>query len=118
MRKATKKPMQVEFMTYEDFDKVLHNLRIQGVVKIEKNKIINLNSVIGKYDSERCGIYIASYVTGGRISEHNMWLCKYEIRTLEGDYEFTEQDVLIKSIKGELFPCKKGIFYATHDINE
>lgn len=39
----------------------------------------------------------------------------YVIPTLEGNHNFTPKDVLIKGIKGELYPCKIDIFKATYD---
>jgi len=39
----------------------------------------------------------------------------YIIPTLEGDYNFTPNDMLITGIKGEIYPCKIDIF---NDIYE
>lgn len=39
----------------------------------------------------------------------------YIIPTLEGEYSFTPKDMLITGIKGEIYPCKKDIFYATYE---
>lgn len=37
------------------------------------------------------------------------------IKTLEGtSYSITEQDVIIRGIKGEYYPCKKDIFEETY----
>lgn len=37
------------------------------------------------------------------------------IPTLEGQYEFTPNDMLITGVKGEIYPCKKDIFEATYE---
>lgn len=39
----------------------------------------------------------------------------YIIPTLEGEYSFTPKDMLITGIKGEIYPCKKDIFYDTYE---
>ena len=44
---------------------------------------------------------------------------KYTIKvnTLEGtSYDLTIEDVLIRGIKGEYYPCKKEIFHETYTI--
>lgn len=40
------------------------------------------------------------------------------IPTLEGDHEAQIGDMIIKGIKGELYPCKPDIFDATYDAVE
>jgi hypothetical protein len=45
-----------------------------------------------------------------RTPEHH-WI----IRTLEGDMKITKGDFIIKGVKGEFYPCKPDIFYATYD---
>ena len=37
------------------------------------------------------------------------------IPTLEGDHEASLGDMIIKGVKGELYPCKPVIFTATYD---
>ena len=37
------------------------------------------------------------------------------IPTLEGDMKATFGDYIIKGVKGEFYPCKPDIFYATYD---
>lgn len=40
-----------------------------------------------------------------------------QVKTLEGtSYDVTTDDVIIRGVKGEYYPCKKDIFYATYDI--
>lgn len=43
------------------------------------------------------------------------WTHEYYIKTLEGDMKITEGDFIIKGVKGEFYPCKPDIFYATYD---
>ena len=37
------------------------------------------------------------------------------VDTLEGQYKATENDYIIKGIKGEFYPCKPDIFEATYE---
>ncbi len=38
-----------------------------------------------------------------------------EIETLEGKYQVSENDYIIKGVKGELYPCKPDIFHKTYE---
>ena len=40
------------------------------------------------------------------------------IKTLEGTMTAREGDFIIKGVKGELYPCKADIFYATYEAAE
>ena len=40
----------------------------------------------------------------------------YLIPTLEGTMKFTQQDMLITGVNGEIYPCKSEIFDATYEI--
>ena len=42
-------------------------------------------------------------------------LTNWSIKTLEGRYDVTPKDWIIKGIKGEVYPCKPDIFEATYD---
>lgn len=43
-------------------------------------------------------------------------LGKLRVKTLEGtSYEVTEDDIIIRGVKGEYYPCKKDIFEQTYD---
>lgn len=39
------------------------------------------------------------------------------INTLEGKMEAKDGDVIIEGVNGEIYPCKKDIFYKTYDIH-
>lgn len=39
----------------------------------------------------------------------------YSIRTLDGNMQICLDDFIIKGVKGELYPCKPDIFYATYE---
>lgn len=39
----------------------------------------------------------------------------FTIKTLEGDLHATADDILIRGVKGELYPCKRDIFEATYE---
>ena len=44
--------------------------------------------------------------------------CEIKVKTLEGtSYNITDNDVIIRGIKGEYYPCKKDIFNNSYDIN-
>ena len=38
----------------------------------------------------------------------------FEITTMEGVMRGNENDVIIKGVNGEVYPCKKDIFYKTY----
>ena len=65
--------------------------------------------------------WIPSEVIGLRIlgmedsSDSLQWTTEHYIKTLEGDMKITEGDYIIKGVKGEFYPCKPDIFYATYD---
>jgi hypothetical protein len=42
----------------------------------------------------------------------------YLIPTLEGTMKFERGDMLITGVKGEIYPCKKGIFEKTYEPAE
>jgi hypothetical protein len=41
---------------------------------------------------------------------------EYDIKTLEGKHRVTENDYIIKGIKGEFYPCKPDIFDMTYEL--
>lgn len=41
-----------------------------------------------------------------------------KIHTLEGDYECTKGDYIIKGVQGEFYPCKPDIFEQTYEVAE
>lgn len=40
---------------------------------------------------------------------------RYLIPTLEGTHDMTPSDMLITGVKGEIYPCKRDIFYLTYE---
>ena len=52
-------------------------------------------------------------VSEARYSSPIHWI--YSIKTLEGNMKITEGDYIIRGVKGEFYPCKPDIFYATYD---
>ena len=38
-----------------------------------------------------------------------------EIKTLEGNYTVSENDYIIKGVKGEIYPCKPDVFEMTYE---
>ena len=66
--------------------------------------------------------WIPSEIIGIRIlgMEENpyeslKWTTEHYIKTLEGNMKISEGDYIIKGVKGEFYPCKPDIFYATYD---
>lgn len=53
-----------------------------------------------------------SNIKGAVYRTQGDMLCIY---TLEGDYDVSIDDYVIKGIKGELYPCKPDIFEATYE---
>lgn len=47
------------------------------------------------------------------VDEHGL-----HIATLEGDMRASIGDFIIKGVKGEFYPCKPDIFYATYEPAE
>lgn len=93
MGKAIKKPIEIEFITFEDF------------VEYGKQNSSNIaeNGMPWSFDYK-----------GHPISHENDEA--YVIPTLEGTLLFTPNEVLITGVKGEIYPCRKDIFEATYDI--
>ena len=43
----------------------------------------------------------------------------YTVKTLEGDHIYKPyEDILIKGVHGELYPCKRDIFFETYEEAE
>jgi hypothetical protein len=89
--KYRKKPVEIEAITFEEF--------------VEYGKLHADHIVDGM---PWCFDYKGHSVT------HQSDEC-YIIPTLEGEYIFTPDDMLITGIKGEIYPCKKDIFEATYE---
>jgi hypothetical protein len=92
--KATKKPITIDFYTWEEV--------------VELGKQINPESIHG-------GMAWNFELEGVNITHENDEC--YIIPTLEGNHMFTPNDVLIKGVKGELYPCKKDIFEMTYNVD-
>jgi hypothetical protein len=56
-------------------------------------------------------------VTSNDIIIHGSMLCA-DIKTLEGVMLASYGDFIIKGVKGEIYPCKPVIFYATYEESE
>lgn len=92
MARYRKKPVEIEAITFEEF--------------IEYGKIYGGHMVDGMP---------WTFEYKGRTVTHETDEC-YIIPTLEGDYRFTPDDMLITGFKGEIYPCKKDIFEATYEF--
>ncbi len=94
IQKATKKPIEIEFIKFDGRNKQ----------EIEAFTGVELHSEL---ESE------TAYVAG--IAPP---LFSVIIPTLEGDMRAMPNDIVIKGIKGEFYPCKPDIFLASYDIHD
>ena len=90
MRKARKKPVVIEYMTFEEVWNI-------------KQTLDNKGNNIPKIDYASIKIY---------------WEPKkcLHIPTLEGNMTMTDKDVLIIGVRGEIYPCKIDIFHETYEV--
>jgi len=92
--KATKKPVEIDFFTFEEF--------------CEEGRRLKPNDIKDGFTW--------SFEFLGHPVTHENDEC-YLIPTLEGTYNFTPNDVLIVGVKGEIYPCKKIIFDLTYTVH-
>lgn len=95
--KATKKPVTIEFYTWEEV--------------VEMGKQANTESIHGEGENARAWNFMFRDV---QITHENDEC--YIIPTLEGNHHFTPNDVLIVGVKGEIYPCKKDIFEMSYNV--
>jgi hypothetical protein len=51
--------------------------------------------------------------------DYNDTFIHLKVKTLEGtSYDVTPEDVIIRGIKGEYYPCKKDVFEQTYEVVE
>jgi len=93
--KATKKPVEIEFFTFEE--------------------VVNIG-IVNNPESLHDGIPWVIAINGHNLTHENNEC--YIIPTLEGSYNFTPNDVLIIGVKGEIYPCKKDIFNLTYNVKQ
>ena len=92
MGKAIKKPVEIEFITFDEFCEIANKASISkpGTMAFRfKNHSVQM------------------------LSKN-----RFLIKTLEGYHNFTPEDVLIVGVKGEIYPCKIDIFEQTYNIVE
>ena len=94
MAKFTKKPVEIEAITFDDL--VEHGRDSGG-------NMVNGMPWAFKYK--------------GHPITHENDEC-YLIPTLEGTHNMTPDDMLITGVKGEIYPCKIDIFEMTYDAVE
>jgi hypothetical protein len=93
MHKARKKPVEIEFITFNEFVEYGKSQPDANIVNGEPWSFTYKGQPITQENPER-----------------------YLIPTLEGTYNFTPEDVLITGVKGEIYPCKINIFESTYDV--
>jgi hypothetical protein len=89
--KFRKKPVEVEAITFDEF------------VEYGKNHTQNIINGMPW-----------SFKYNGHEVTHEDDQC-YIVPTLEGNYKFTPDDMLITGVKGEIYPCKLDIFEKTYE---
>lgn len=92
--KYRKKPVEIEAVTFDEF--------------VEYGRRHTDNIVNGMP---------WSFEYNGHPVTHGSDDC-YLIPTLEGDMIFTRDDMLITSVRGEIYPCKIDIFHQTYERAE
>lgn len=90
MPKAIKKPVTIDFIEWTG-DNLLDVIRFTG----------QQASAMDKKWEEYCDL----------VDRYGL-----KILTLEGKMSAEIGDMIIKGIKGEHYPCKPDIFYATYDV--
>jgi len=91
MGKFTKKPVEIEAITFDEF--------------IEYGKAHSEGSIIN-------GMPWCFHYKGHPVTHENDDC--YLIPTLEGIMKFNRGDMLITGVKGEIYPCKLDIFKVTY----
>ena len=94
IRECTKKPIKVNYVTFEDFNELVDKYLEEGIILPTYKEILN--------NECECDSIVIVYPD-----------C-YKIATLESDLDFTKEDVLIIGVQGEIYPCKKDIFKETY----
>jgi hypothetical protein len=95
IRKATKKPVEIEWFSFGDLLGEAKNIRKDYQIHIY-------------------GEPIETHYKGKDSEE----ISHFTINTLEGNMKMTDKDVLIVGVKGEIYPCKKDIFKLTYDFTD
>lgn len=93
--KATKKPVTIEFFTFEEFAEIGRQTNPDSIQ----------NGFAWHFDFK------------GHPITHENNDC-YIVPTNHGHVHFTPDSVLIVQVDGEVYPCKKDIFEMTYDIND
>lgn len=109
IRKATKKPVEIEAMQWQPGDSISAAIREwaePAVAIIDTDHIQHL----WNYDA---GCYILP--SGKTVFAPYRQRCLI-IATLEGEMVAVPGDWIIRGVQGEFYPCKPDIFDATYDI--
>ena len=92
MRKARKKPVVIEYITFEDL--------------LEKNNGSEEGFTINDYPL--IPVRVKSVMSN----------IEFDIITLEGTMRMSPLDYLIIGVQGKIYPCKIDIFEETYDVIE
>jgi len=87
-----------------------------------KKKPVIIDYYIINTESSENGTKLVEWVNSFNDNFLDNFVLNYDsktisVKTLEGtSYNVTNDDIIIRGIKGEYYPCKKDIFEATYDI--
>lgn len=89
-------------------------------VIIAKKKPIEVNAFsfesVSKMfdDKQENGVFSINNYTIKKTSNKDLM----KVQTLEGEVDFTNEDLLIIGVQGEIYPCKRNIFFQTYDVTD
>lgn len=83
---------------------------------IQENNLVELRQWVESFHDKFENFFEStSYRINTETGDYT--LPSLKVKTLEGiSYEVTSNDVIIRGIKGEYYPCKKDIFQQTYEL--
>jgi len=75
----------------------------------------------GNFCREKEPAWLKQAIQSGHVilwSQYSGDVIEGEVKTLEGTMKVSENDYIIKGVKGEFYPCKPDIFESTYDLVE
>jgi hypothetical protein len=120
IRKARKKPVEIEWISYEDF---VEQAREDFYKAVKASFEVGV-SLDYRFKGTKCYLYVMKNWGNAGINpsipmtdeEIKREIVYVDIGTLEGEMKFTKDAVLIIGVKGEIYPCRKDIFEMTYDV--
>lgn len=85
------------------------------MAKYRKKPVVVEAVQFTRQNQERCKQFTQGKLRDVKIPRSIDGVMTGTVDTLEGEYTATENDYIIKGIKGEFYPCKPGIFHKTYE---